>query len=200
MALPPRPPMVLTPGPSGRRLVLLCLVLSACSDAPPPPAEPGTPEPAAGLSLSADGLGGLDADTPFEPDAVRQAVGHGVTAELAPGTEADMAVGTIWVLRDGLLLAEVIADPRMAGPGLTRVEVTGAGIPGPGSAEVGQAFSETGVARRACEVGTDALAGSAVCDADGVQLVFAHSGDPAALPPAEALGDALLTRMIWRAR
>ena len=183
---------------------LLPLLLAACADAPPPSSAAPSGAPA-GLTLSAGGLGGLGAATPFTPDAVRQAVGDGVTVEPGPPAGAP-ALGappaeTLWVLRDGLLLAEVVREVRMAGgDGPTRVEVVGEGVPGPGGAEIGQAFSETGVSRGDCAVGTDALAGSAVCDADGVSFVFAHTGDPAALPSGEALAEALLTRMVWRAR
>ena len=183
-----------------RALAFACLALAACADAPAPSAPDATPPPPGGLVLSDDGLAGLDAGTPFTPEAVAEAIGEGVTAELAPGTDAGSA-GTLWVLRDGLLLAEVLREPRMAGgDGPTRVEVVGAGIAGPGGAEVGQAFADTELARRDCEVGTGDRAGSAVCELGGVELVFAHGGDPAALPDADALGRALLTRMVWRAR
>ena len=190
--------MPLFSGTPARGVALACLVLAACSDAPPPPRPDAAPPPPGGLVLTDDGLGGLGADTPFELDAVRQAVGHGVTAEFAPGTGAGDPEGTLWLLRDGLLLAEVVREAGREGP--ARVEVTGEGIPGPGGAEVGQAFSETGLARRDCGVGTGRHAGSAVCEAGGVELVFAHGGDPLDLPPAEALADAILTRMVWRAR
>ena len=171
-----------------RRLLLASLVLAACTDpAPPAPADVAA---GGGLALGADGLGALGAATPFTADAVRQALGD-------VSVESHDATGALWALRDGLVLAEVYADP---GGGIGRIEVTG-DVPGPDSLVVGQPFSEAGLGGRACAAGTGVAGGSAVCTADGVELVFAHGWDgPAAeLPPDSVLADAFLTRMIWRA-
>lgn len=182
--------MVLTPGPQGRLLVLSALALSACTgDAPSAPAA----LPAdGGLVLSAEGLGGVGADTPLDAARIAQALPD-VTAEAAPAGDA----AAVWVLRDGQLLAEVYAaaDGRLG-----RIEVTG-DVPGPDSLTVGQTFAASGLARRACAPGDAGLAGLVVCDADGVEAVFAHGwdGPSAELPPDDALADAFLARMVWRA-
>ncbi|HEX8385663.1 MAG TPA: DUF1131 family protein [Rubricoccaceae bacterium] len=180
------------------------LTLAACGGdpaAPDPSATGGTRvEGSADLVVGEAGVGPLGAETPFDTAAVRAALASGFTTELRSVETARGLVPVVWALRDGQLVLELYADPSGARVG--RVDAPNEAVSGPGGARVGQTFADVGGADMDCEAGTDELSGRAVCRGDdrGVLYVFASQQTLGPdLPPAEALTDALLERLVWRA-
>jgi hypothetical protein len=181
-----------------------CLALAACGDetaAPSAgaPADSLTSGPAADLTLGEDGVGEITSATPFDTAAVRAALPGGFSTERRSVETETGLVPVVWALRDGQLVLELYADA--SGTRVGRVDAPNEAVAGPGGARVGQTFADVGGADMACEAGADELGGRAVCrGADGVLYVFASQQTLGPdLPPAEALADALLERLVWRA-
>lgn len=172
--------------------LVLPLALAACG-APSADVPADAPAATPGLTLTADGAGRLGAETPLDSAAVRQALPAGFVTERHDGPDGAPAV---WALRDGQIVFELTG-----GDTVTRIDAPSEAVTGPGGVRPGQTFAEAGGDRGDCALGTDDLRDRAVCDADGVSLVFASEAlvGQAALPPAEALAGAVLERLVWRA-
>ena len=187
---------------SARLAVFACLALAACGDEAAAPGV-GTSAVAAGptadLTLGEDGVGPITSATPFDTAAVRAALPAGFSTEQRSVETETGLVPVVWALRDGQLVLELYADP--SGTRVGRVDAPNEAVAGPGGARVGQTFADVGGADMACEAGTNELGGRAVCrGGDGVLYVFASQQTLGPdLPPAEALADALLERLVWEA-
>ena len=194
-----------SPAPmSPSRLALaLALVLTACAGDPAPDADPASPltDVATALTLDADGVGRLGAETPFDTAAVRAALPPGFVVELRSAeTEAGL-VPVAWALRDGLLVLEVY--PSDDGAQVGRIDAASDQVAGPDGARTGQTFAELDGAGMDCEPGEGGLSGRAVCRqgrGESVRYVFAHAdADAGGLPSDDQLADALLERLVWTA-
>ena len=186
-----------------RLALALAVALSACADDPAPDAAPA-PSPtdaATALTLDADGVGRLGAETPFDTAAVRAALPPGFAVELrSVETEAGRAP-VAWALRDGLLVLEVY--PGADGATVARIDAASDQVEGPDGARTGQTFAELDGAGMDCDPGEQELSGRVVCRASrgaSVRYVFAHAGaDASRLPDDDQLADALLERLVWTA-
>ncbi|HEX8299461.1 MAG TPA: DUF1131 family protein [Rubricoccaceae bacterium] len=180
---------------SPRFLLALSLAVAACGDAPADGSADGaqTPAAATGLTLTSEGAGRLGAETPLDSAAVRAALPSGLDIERHDGPDGAPA---FWALRDGQIVFEI-----SGGNTVTRIDAPSESVSGPGGARPGQTFADAGASDLDCVAGTDDLRDRAVCRVDGVDLVFASGAlvGQAALPPDEALADAVLERLVWRA-
>lgn len=174
-------------------VLLAAAVLAACSDRAPDASAPANPD---ALTLTRDGAGRLSAAIPFDTTAIRAALPAGFDVERHDGPAGEPVV---WALRDGQIVFEVYPDA--AGTSVGRIDAPNAAVEGPQGTRPGQTFAEAGGADLDCVPGTDDLASRAVCDGGGVDLVFASAAlvGQASLPPDEALADAFLERIVWRA-
>ena len=173
--------------------VLLAAALAACAD--PAPAGRGTDEPDE-LALTRDGAGRLGAATPFDTTAIQAALPAGFTVEAHTGAAG---APVVWALRDGQIVFEVYPDA--VGTAVGRIDAPNAAVAGPQGARPGQTFAEAGGAGLDCAPGTSDLADRAVCTIGGVEVVFASAAlvGQTALPADDALADAFLERLVWRA-
>ena len=175
---------------------MLMLALAACGgdDAPAPGGAPAASR-TGGLTLSAEGVAGLSAATPFDSASVREALPAGFTTERHDAPDGAAAV---WALRDGQIVFEVTGDTSGT---VTRIDAPNEDVSGPGGVRPGQTFAEAGAADLDCALGADDLRDRAVCRGAGVDLVFASRAlvGQSALPPADSLADAFLERLVWRA-
>ena len=174
---------------------LLMLALAACGGEPEAAApEADTPRPG-NLTLTAEGVAGLTAATPFDSVSIRDALPAGFTTErhLAPG-----GTPAVWALRDGQIVFEVTGDTTGT---VARIDAPNEDVSGPGGVRPGQTFAEAGAAGLDCTLGAGDLRDRAVCRGAGVDLVFASGAlvGQTALPPADSLAGAFLERLVWRA-
>ncbi|MFN3595830.1 MAG: DUF1131 family protein [Rubricoccaceae bacterium] len=179
-------------------LLAAALGAAACADAPAGEA-PSEATGVAALTVSDDGVGPLGARTRFDTAAVRAALPPGFSVDVRSAPLA--GASPIAAFADGLLALD--AYPDASGNRLARIDVLSEQARGPGGVRVGQSFAETGGAALSCAPGEGDLAGRAVCTPEGharVRLVYAYgAAEPGVLPPLEALGGAILERIVWRA-
>lgn len=184
-----------------RTALLLAVALAACADAPAPAAPPvSSPnEAATALTLGADGVGQLGAQTPFDTASVRQALPPGFAVEVRSVETENGRVQVAWALRDGLLVLEVHpGDDGHVG----RIDAASDQVAGPDGARTGQSFAELGGGDMDCDPGEGDLGGRIVCRTSrgSVRYVFAHAdADGGQMPDAAQLADAMLERLVWTA-
>ncbi len=182
------------------RLLLLAplLALAACSPDAEAPAAGAAVRSAAGapLELTAQGVAGLGAATPFDSAAVHDALPPGFTTVRHADSDGTL---TIWALRDGQIVFEVYPAADSATVG--RIDAPNEDVRGPGGVHPGQTFAEAGAATLDCAIGADDLRDRAVCRGEGVDLVFASQAlaDQTELPAAGVLAGTFLERLVWRA-
>ncbi len=176
----------------------LGLALAACGPDPAPGADAASaPDASSGLVMTADGVGALGAETPFDTAAVRAALPAGFAVEVQPAETGGRAGPVVWALRDGLLVLEVYGDDGRVG----RIDAASDQVEGPGGARTGQTFAEVDGGRMRCEPGEDELSDRVVCRARraAVGYVFAHAAAAGTMPDDDQLADAILERMVWHA-
>ena len=183
-------------------LALLPVLLAACAGDPAPavdatPSAPG--DPATVLTMDADGVGRLGAETPFDTAAVRSALPGGFAVELRSVETEDGLVPVAWALRDGQLVLEVYpgGDGRV-----TRVDAASDQVAGPNGARTGQSFADLDGGSMDCDPGEAELSGRVVCRprrGGPVRYVFAHAAAAGEVPDDDQLATALLERLVWSA-
>ncbi len=183
-----------------RTAFVLAAALAACAGDPAPGASAPAPSTPSVLTLDADGVGALGAETPFDTASVRRALPPGFAVELrSVETDAGL-VPVAWALRDGLLVLEVYGDD---GETVGRIDAASDQVEGPGGARTGQTFADLDGAGMDCDPGEQELSGRVVCRptrGGSVRYVFAHAdADAGRLPDDDRLGNALLERLVWSA-
>lgn len=203
----------------------LCLVLAAAAaglheparaeDSAHPAADAGPPtQPVASqetakpageprLEVGDSGVAGIDADTPFDPMAVRQKLppGYAVTSGTYRGE--DEPLRNINVLRNDLPVLSLYPGPDEK---VSLIQVLSPAV-AVGAGRIGSSFAEffpDGPAPD-CFPGAERLSGMVICshpDSRRVNLLFEGQdweGPPDALPPPEVLQHWPLKYVIWSA-
>ncbi|MEM1054569.1 MAG: DUF1131 family protein [Bacteroidota bacterium] len=156
------------------------------------------------LALRPEGVGALDAETPFSAEAVGEALPDGFALE--PGQLEIDSVTTLPVLYafyEGQIVLEVYPDTTRGTIG--RIDAASEAVTSPSGVRPGAGFAEAGGDDMDCEAGQAELSGRAVCTPSrsaAVRYVFAHGGAPVpgALPDEATLRHSVLERLVWTAR
>lgn len=184
-------------------VLLVAFVLIGCqggADAPEtvPPAAPPMPQP---LTLSATGIGGLDAATAFDADAVTEALaGYTVQQEVTSTEGMDYPILTVHDGETHLLTIHPDGDAT----GIYSVLVESPQVEnslGPRiGASYGSIYPDAGMA--SCEAGMEEMSGRVLCQAPGaanITYVFsgAWNGPDGEVPPEADLRNWALTLVAW---
>lgn len=185
--------------PTMARTVLAALVLpflvAACQsggDAGLGATEPA-PADAAVLTISAAGIPGLPAGSPYSEAAIEQRMPGFDASSVMMATETSTP-SALALFRDGLQVVQVLP-----GQGRTIGAIHGVStrLRGPAGEHIGMSLREAGIDPASCRIGTGNWLGMPICQSRGapnVTLVFATSGP---VEGSDALSAATLERIIW---
>lgn len=152
-----------------------------------------TPADAAVLTISAAGVPGLPAGSPYSEAAIEQRMPGFDASSVMMATETSTP-SALALFKDGLQVVQVLP-----GPGRTVGAIHGVStrLRGPAGEHIGMSLREAGIDPATCRIGTGNWLGMPICKsraASNVTLVFATTG-PA--EGADALSAATLERIIW---
>lgn len=147
--------------------------------------------------VTAAGVGGLSAATPFTEAAIETAIPVGDVTTVTMATEEDTHQA-LAVFAEGMQVIQVLG----AGGQVSEIHGVTQRVSGPNGEHIGMTFAEARPDPASCRVGTGNWVGMPICTARGapnVHLVFALPGDrgSATLPAAATLGTAVLQRIVW---
>lgn len=146
------------------------------------------------LSITSQGVAGLDPGLAFSESAVETALPGFDASTVTMATETDTQAA-LALFRDGLQVIQVL--PAVNGT-IGSVHGVSNQIRGPGGERIGMTFAETRVDPSMCRIGGGNWFGMPICTsraAPNVSLVFATTGFSAS--PNEAMARATLERIIW---
>jgi len=174
------------------------LVLAACSGTDDFLESP-TPNQTL-LSITAAGVGPINASTPFSREAIASALSGYEVRSIQSAVE-DRTVRALAAFSDGKQVVQVLKD---AGGKVGAIHGVTQYLIGPAGERIGMTFEQVGPPAASCRVGRNLWRGMAICPSRGaanVELVFViakYEGPYDRLAPPEVLNQATLQRIIWK--
>lgn len=183
------------------RSLALALLLAASGGCAEAEREVDLPPPL--LELDASGAGGITAETPFSPEALREALPEGFALERGEILTESDTIPVLYAFAEGEIVLEVYPDRSRQRVG--RIDASSARVEGPGGVQPGVSWAEADGDDMECRPGRGELTGRAVCtsaSAGPVRFVFAHGARTARgeLPARSVLRRSILERVLWDRR
>lgn len=178
---------------------LLSLTLAGCVSGSGGSGSAGLTSSKSWLTITAQGMGGITAETPYSSKSIEAALPGFSTQPIQIAVE-DQTLWTTGAFYDGFQVLQVLKgkDGRIG-------EVHGVThhLTGPNGERIGMTMGQIGTSQGDCRVGRNLWRGMAICAARGtpnVRLVYAvpgYEGPFDQLPQPDQLRGAILQRIIW---